>query len=451
MPGPSESDPFCKGVPRTPEVGVLGCKDETADALIAAGEAAEVGAFEAEAFSEEDARQGRDRRAVIAVTLAGIAAFCNLYATQPLLPLFEQLFHASKSEVGRTASAATLGVAFSAPFCGALAERFGRRKVIVFSIFVLALPTLLAATANGLSQLVFWRLLQGIAMPGIFAVTIAYIAEEWPPHRAPQVMSTYVTGAVFGGFLGRIFTGFAATHRLTPLVEPSWRNGFVSIAALDLIFGVLLWLWLPHDSPLASHDAQVSGFLPGMKRHLRNPRLLATFAVGFNILFTLVAAFTYVTFYLAAPPFRLSPAQLSTLFMVYLVGLVITPAGGVFIARAGSRTALICALLAGIAGVLLTLVPNLLVILCGLMLCSSGVFVCQSASTSYIQREAQAGGRASAAGLYVMFYYLGGSVAGVLPGILWRYGQWKACVALIVFVQLTTVAIAALLWRGREV
>ena len=436
MPGPSDPDPFCQ--------------DETADALIVAGEAAEIGAFETEAFSEEDARQGRDRRAVIAVTLAGIAAFCNLYATQPLLPLFEQLFHATKSEVGRTVSAATLGVAFSAPFCGALAERVGRRKVIVLSIFVLALPTLLAATASGLSQLVFWRLLQGIAMPGIFAVTIAYIAEEWPPHRAPQVMSTYVTGAVFGGFLGRILTGFAATHQLVPMVEPSWRDGFIVIAALDLIFGVLLWLWLPHDSPLASHNAKESGFLSGFAHHLRNPRLLATFAVGFNILFTLVAAFTYVTFYLAAPPFRLSPAQLSTLFMVYLVGLVITPAGGVFIARAGSRTALICALLAGVVGILLTLVPNLWVILCGLTLCSSGVFVCQSASTSYIQREAHAGGRASAAGLYVMFYYVGGSVAGVLPGMLWRYGQWKACVALIVVVQLATMAIAALLWKGRE-
>jgi MFS family permease len=138
------------------------------------------------------------------------------------------------------------------------------------------------------------------------------------------------------------------------------------------------------------------------------------------------------------------------LFMVYLVGLVVTPAGGVFIARAGSRAALIGALLAGIAGVLLTLVPNLVVILCGLVLCSSGVFVCQSASTSYIQREAPSGGRASAAGLYVMFYYIGGSAAGVLPGMLWRYGQWKACVALIVLVQLATVAIAALFWRGRE-
>jgi predicted MFS family arabinose efflux permease len=259
-------------------------------------------------------------------------------------------------------------------------------------------------------------------------------------------MSIYVSGTVLGGFLGRVFTGVAATHHLFPFVEPSWRNGFVAIGVFDLVFGVLLWRWLPHDSPLPIAAKDSTGFA----RHLRNPQLLATFAVGFNVLFTLVATFTYITFYLAAPPFRLSPAELSALFMVYLVGLVITPFGGVWISRVGSRAALIGSVMAGIAGVLFTLVPNLLVILLGLVMCSSGVFICQSASTTYIQREAQSGGRASAAGLYVMFYYIGGSVAGILPGILWRFGQWKACVALVVTVQLFTLAIAGGIWKGRE-
>jgi predicted MFS family arabinose efflux permease len=415
--------------------------DETADAVLAAGQSAT-----SERSAAADSHNEPGARAVIAVTLAGIAAFFNLYATQPLLPLFEQLFHASKSEVGRTVSAATLGVALSAPFCGSLAERIGRRKVIVFSIFLLALPTLMAATASGLSQLVIWRFFQGIVTPGIFGVTIAYITEEWPRHRVSQVMSIYVSGTVLGGFLGRIFTGVAATHHLIPFVAPSWRNGFVFIGALDLFFGILLWRWLPHDSPLPDGAEGKTD----LTRHLRNPQLLATFAVGFNVLFTLVATFTYVTFYLAEPPFGLSPAQLSALFMVYLVGLAVTPIGGVWISRVGSRTALIAAVMVGISGVLLTLVPNLLMILLGLVLCSSGVFICQSASTTYIQRVAHSGGRASAAGLYVMFYYIGGSVAGVLPGMLWRYGQWKACVALIVFVQLATVAIAGGIWKGRE-
>ncbi len=414
--------------------------DETADAIVIAGESA----------SRKDVSlsgpNGSDTRAVIAVTLAGIAAFFNLYATQPLLPLLEQIFHASKSQVGRTVSAATLGVAISAPFCGALAERIGRRKVIVASIFLMAIPTILAATASSLSVLVFWRFLQGIVMPGIFGVTIAYIGEEWPRPRVPQVVSIYVSGTVLGGFLGRIITGVAATHHLIPFVPPSWRNGFAFIGAFDLVFGILLWRWLPRDSASPNSSTEHTSFL----RHLRNPQLVATYAVGFNVLFTLVATFTYITFYLAAPPFGLSPARLSALFMVYLVGLIITPIGGVWISRVGSRDALIFSVMAGIVGILLTLIPHLFVILLGLVLCSSGVFICQSASTSYIQREAQSGGRASAAGLYVMFYYIGGSVAGVLPGMLWHFGQWKACVALIILVQLITVAIAGSIWKGKE-
>ncbi len=386
-----------------------------------------------------------DTLAVIAVTLAGIGAFFNLYATQPVLPLLEQLFHTTKAGVGRTVSAATLGVAISAPFAGMLAERIGRRKVIVLSIFLLSVPTFLAATAGSLSQLVFWRFLQGVVMPGVFGVTMAYIAEEWPRTSVPQVMSIYVAGTVLGGFLGRMFTGVAATHHVLPFVPPSWRNGFVTIGLCDLVFGILLWRWLPHDSPLATGGHQAGGLLV----HLRNPQLLATYAVGFNVLFSLVGTFTYITFYLATPPFNLSPAALSMIFMVYLVGLIVTPLGGILIARVGSRAALITSISAGACGILLTLVPHLGVVMLGLVLCSSGVFVCQSASASYIQRQAHSGGRASASGLYVMFYYLGGSVAGIVPGWLWHLGEWKACVALIVLVQLVTVAIAGSIWEGK--
>jgi predicted MFS family arabinose efflux permease len=415
--------------------------DESMDAPLVAGPSESGGSS-----SCTDRPSGGDGWAVAAVTLAGLAAFFNVYATQPLLPLFEQLFHASKAEVGRTVSATTLGIAISAPFIGALAERVGRRRVIVSSIFLLSIPTLLAAGSGALSHLVFWRFLQGLVTPGIFGVTIAYIAEEWPRYRAPQVISLYVTGTVLGGFLGRFFTGIAATHPLLPWIEPNWRDGFIAIGLLDLLFGILLYRWLPPDSPLPE-GAEEQG---GIFRHLRNPQLVATYAVGFNVLFTLVGTFTYITFHLAAPPFGLSPMQLSFLFMVYLVGLVVTPLGGIWIGRVGSRAALIGSVAAGIAGILLTLAPNLVVILLGLVLCSSGVFVCQAASTSYIQREASTGGRSSAAGLYVMFYYIGGSVAGVLPGLLWRYGQWKACAALIIFVQLATVAIAGSVWKGRE-
>jgi len=411
---------------------------DTADAVVATGTSAQV--------DEElpGAQAAISAAATIAVMLAGIAAFLNLYATQPVLPMLVRIFSASKAAVGMTVSAATIGVALSAPFCGLIAERVGRKRVIVTATLLLAVPTFLASTATSLPVLIVWRFLQGLVMPGIFGVAIAYIAEEWPPARVASAMSLYVSATVLGGFLGRVVAGYPATHRIIDSIAPSWRLGFVVIAACDLVFGVVIARWLPGDRKPAIAPPRADG---GMLRRLRNSRLIATYLVGFNVLFSLVAVFTYITFHLAAAPYFLTAAQLSSLFVVYLVGLVVTPLAGIGIGRAGSRPVLIAAVIASMTGVLMTLLHSLPLIIVGLVLCSSGVFVCQSASTSYIQTAAPPGGRSSAAGLYVACYYTGGSVAGVLPGFFWRFGGWPACVVLVLVVQTITIGVSVFGWR----
>lgn len=391
----------------------------------------------------EDTTPGRT--AVAAVAVAGIGAFLNLYATQPILPLLASDFAASKAAVGMTVSATTIGVALSAPFWGMWAERAGRRRIIVSAMFLLSIPTLLAATAGSLPLLVLWRFLQGCVMPGVFGVTIAYIAEEWPGRRVAAVMSIYVSGTVLGGFLGRAVTGLAAAHAHVPGIPPGWPLGFVVLGLCDLAIGVLLALHLPGDRR-RPRPRGASPLTAGMLGHFRNPQMIATCAVGFTVLFFFVTTFTYIPFHLAAPPFSLDPGQLGSLFAVYLVGIAVTPVSGPWIARIGSRKALLTAILAAMAGVSLTLLPGIPSILLGLALCSTGVFVCQAASSSYIHAAAPAGKRASAAGLYVSCYYLGGTVAGVLPGFLWNFGGWTACVLLVLATQAVTMTIAGAAW-----
>src|SRR5208337_2741600 len=74
-----------------------------------------------------------------------------------------------------------------------------------------------------------------------------------------------------------------------------------------------------------------------MLRHLRNPRLLATYAIGFGVLFTFIATFTYVSFHLAAPPYLFSPTLLGALFFTYLAGSVVVPWSSRAIALFGRR------------------------------------------------------------------------------------------------------------------
>jgi predicted MFS family arabinose efflux permease len=379
---------------------------------------------------------------VVGVFVCGLVAFLTLYATQPLLPLFEMLFHASKSAVGWTVSASTLGVAIAAPLLGTFTERMNRKRVILVSIVLLAVPTCAAATSTSLGWLVFWRFLQGLITPGVFATTIAYITEAWPPTAVAPVMSIYVSGTALGGFSGRALTGFMADHA-------GWRASFLLLGVIS-VAGAAVVLWLLPDRPL-QHRADSRPplrqiFMP-MLAHLRNPRLLTTYLVGFNVLFSLVGVFTYITFYLAAPPFSLSTAKLSLLFVVYLVGLVATPLAGALLPRVGLRAGITGSILLSLAGVLLTLVHSLPVVVAGLALCCTGVFISQSCATSFLREAAPESSRVSAVGMYVACYYIGGTVAGVAPSLMWKLGGWTACAVMVAVIDAVSIIIARRGWR----
>jgi predicted MFS family arabinose efflux permease len=362
-----------------------------------------------------------------------------LYSTQPLLPMLQRLFGAGKSAVALTVSACTLGVAFSAPIVGALAQRLSRKRVVVASIALLSMPTLLAATSPGLHALVFWRLLQGLVLPGIFATTIAYITEEWAPEHVPAAMSLYICGTVFGGFMGRVIAG-ATAERF------GWRAAFVALGAITAAGALVVARWLPKERQAPVAHPQVAG-ATGKWRALAGKKMLAAYAVGFNVLFSLVAVFTYITFHLSEPPFSLGTTALSWLFAVYLVGLVVTPLAGASLGKIGLRRGIVMATALSMAGVLLTLLPSLGGVLVGLTLCSSGVFVCQAAATSYLRVAAPQHVRTLAAGLYLSAYYLGGTAGGEVPSWVWLHGGWTGCVLLVAGLQCVTMGMA---WWGWE-
>jgi predicted MFS family arabinose efflux permease len=372
------------------------------------------------------------------VVLAGSAAFLNLYATQPLLPLLSRGLGATAFDVGLTITAPTVAIAVTAPFIGRLADNVGLRRVIVGSVWMLMVATALAATSTTLRQLIFWRFIQGIATPGIFASTVAYIHEVWPATHAGRATAAYMSGTVLGGFTGRAVGGVVAE-------DFSWQASFVALAILTAAVAAALSLWLPPEpTPAAPHapQARASGSLGHL---LRNRRLVATCAVGFCILFTQVAMFTYVTFHVAAPPYSLSTVELGWLFVVYLLGAAVMPFSGRWVDSYGHRAGMALAMSIGASGSLMTLAGWLPAIIAGLALCATGVFIAQATASSYIGAVTTQD-RALAVGLYSTFYYAGGSVGAVLPAALWNRGGWSGCVGLIVAVQAAGVVLAFTQW-----
>ena len=371
----------------------------------------------------------KDRRR-IAVVLAGAAAFLSLYAPQSLMPLLHAWLGANAALAGMIVSAGTLGVAIAAPFAGLLADRIGRRRVIVLAAFIVVLPTAAVALAQSPTQLIVARLLQGIFLPGIFGVTVAYIGSEWPPSQSRQVTALYVAGTIGGGFCGRFTSGLVAEFA-------GWHWGFGALAIGQLLLALLIRAWLPTERERTRSSGAPLATMLGL---LRRAELRGAYAVGFSLLFALVGGFTYVTLRLAEPPFSLGPAALSAIFAVYLVGVMITPLSGRLLNRYGHARVLMIAWAITIAGLALSLLTSLVTMVLALTLFSAGLFVAQTTATSFVA-EASGNARATSVGLYVLFYYLGGSAGGVLPAALWMHFGWPGVAALIVVVAALSVTI----------
>ena len=136
------------------------------------------------------ASKAPSRVAIAACMLAGMCTFLNVYDTQPLLPFLQRLYRTTEIAVSFTVSVTILAVALTAPFIGLLAESIGRKKVIVPSLYALTIPTLLAATSQNLHQLIFWRFMQGIFVPGVIVVMMAYINEEFGGSYVGRAMAS---------------------------------------------------------------------------------------------------------------------------------------------------------------------------------------------------------------------------------------------------------------------
>lgn len=374
----------------------------------------------------------------MAVALAGFCAFVNLYPPQAVLPILAQEFGAGATSVSMTVTASTLAVALVAPFAGAAADVLGRKRVITAAMFALIVPTAMVGLSNDLSAMILWRFVQGLVLPPVFAVTIAYIGEEWPPGQAIAVTGIYLSASGLGGFFGRFGTGILADVL-------DWRRAFLSLAAVTAALAVGVAALLPKERHFVRSEG-LAASTRQMLRHLRNPQLVATYAVGSGVLFTFVAVFTYINFHLAAPPYGLSPSALGAIFVVYLAGSAATPLTGRLVGRFGRRTLATGTIAAWIAGLAITLVPWLPGIILGLALCAACGFLCQAIATSFVALTAEEG-HSSAVGLYVTCYYVGGSLGGVLPGPAWNLARWPGCVGVVVAVLIAMVVTVRVSWK----
>jgi predicted MFS family arabinose efflux permease len=163
-------------------------------------------------------------------------------------------------------------------------------------------------------------------------------------------------------------------------------------------------------------------------------------------MFCFLATFTYVSFHLAAPPYNRSAAFLGAMFVVYLVGSSLAPWVGSFIHLLGRRVFVLWVIAVWAGGLSLTLLPSVPAMLVGLAIFSSCGILVQATATGFVAISAPAG-TSAAVGLYVSFFYLGGTIGGWLPGYAYETGGWPAVIAVVLTTLAAMATIVLTSWR----
>ena len=369
----------------------------------------------------------------LTIGVIGAFAFLQVYSIQAILPVLMQAFHANETQVGMTVGATVLSIAIMSPFMGMLSDAIGRKNLILASIVFMAIPTAMVGLSQSLTSVIGWRFLQGLAVPGITVVTLAYVGEEFAGKGMAKLMSFYVSGTVLGGFLGRFILG-----HLEAII--GWRQGFLVMGAMTFLGALWVWWQLPKSKHFVANPNFVSA-LAMLRNHVTNRYVVTACLLGMCVLFSLVGCFTYINLHLADTPYSLSSAGLANIFAVYLLGVVVTPIASNLIAKYGAARIVRLAVVISMLGVILTNFTPLWMVIVGLAVMSTGVFITQSATITYIAVNVIEG-RSLASGLYYMCYYIGGTIGAWLCGLAYSKGKWQATVLVLLTVQVLALSIA---------
>ncbi|MFL4906608.1 MFS transporter [Streptomyces sp. MMS24-I2-30] len=375
------------------------------------------------------------RRISFALFLAGVATFALLYSTQALLPLISGEFGVAASDASWTVAAATGGLALFVLPMSSLSERFGRRTVMTASLAVAVAVGLLVPFAPSLGVLVVLRAVQGAALAGLPASATAYLAEEVRPRALVTAIGLFVAGNSVGGMSGRIITGWVAQ-------EWGWRVAVGVVGVLAVGCAVAFRMLLPAPRHFTPGSLRPRVLLRTVRDHLADPLLCRLYAIGALFMTVFGGVYTVIGYRLSEAPFGLPQGIVGSIFVVYLVGTVSSAAAGRLVLRLGRRGTLYLAGGTTAAGLLVSLVPSLPLVLLGLVLITAGFFAGHAAASSAVSRTATHG-RAQAAALYQSAYYIGSSAGSTVGALAFHASGWSGTVGVGVLAVVGVVVITA--------
>jgi len=363
------------------------------------------------------------KRSNRALFFGGFSTFSLLYCVQPLMPVLSHEFHLTPAQSSWSLSISSGLLAVSLVLLSAVSDRYGRKPLMVASMFSAAILTILSAFAQDYAQLLAIRAMLGIALGGMPAVAMAYLGEEIEGPSLGLSMGLYIAGSAFGGMSGRLIASM-----LSDFLSWRWALGVLGVAGV--LAAAEFWRSLPASKNFVPSTRGWQALPHAVKQHFSDQGLPWLFCLAFVLMGCFVSLYNYIGYRLLAAPFGLRQSTVGLLAFLYLIGIFSSVWAGRLVDRLGRRGVLWIMLSVMLTGIGLTLFDYLPSIVLGMALATFGFFASHSIASSWVSRRARAP-QALASAFYLLFYYLGSSLIGSASGMMWGFDGWTGVVAML--------------------
>ncbi|EJG0369510.1 MFS transporter, partial [Vibrio parahaemolyticus] len=357
------------------------------------------------------------KRITLSLALGSFLVFSNLYLLQPMLPTFATLFSISETQVNWLFAASTLALSFSLVPMAVLSESIGRKPVMMVGLFSIPAISALMLLGDSFIFLVACRALIGIALAAFAAVAVAYMAEELDKHAFSMAIGTYIAANSLGGIAGRISGGLLADNFSVDVA--------IEVMMVVTLIGVICVHYLlpkqrnftPSSSSLRHQNRAIIG-------HFRNQRVWFAMLIGGLNFALFVNLYSVMGFRLVSAPHNVPVGLASLIFICYLGGTFSSRCAGHWSKRYSSILGMFLGAVVSMAGMWIAAFESLAAMLISLLLISFGAFFTHTLAYGWVGQNATQA-KATATALYLVHYYVGGSLGGFLLLYCWQHGGWS--------------------------
>lgn len=371
-----------------------------------------------------------------ALAFGSFIIFCNLYLFQPMLPVLADHFTVSATQINWLLAAGTLMLALSLLPWAIASDFIGKRKAILISLFLLPVIGLTSLLTESLVVLILSRAVMGMALAGFAAVAVAYMADTFTTKAFSYAIGAYISANSLGGISGRLFGGVITDSF-------SWQTAVILMAMISLIGAIVVAFALPKEETSQAERVSLSDYHRVLVQHLRNKRIFLAMLIGGVNFALFVNLYSVTGFRLIAAPYSLPLSVTSMIFLCYLSGTVSSRLVGLWCQRFNAVSGMFIGSLLSLIGMCITSNESLIAIVLGLNILSFGAFFTHSLAYGWVSQKAETA-KSTATALYLVHYYVSGSLGGFYLMYCWQHGGWES---VILGAGVLYIVIFALCWR----